>query len=538
VSAARRSGKLTRPAPLGSRELLARMLEHPSLVAAVQSLPAPALTRLIGHVGLEDAGEIVALATTEQLRGVFDDDLWRSARPGEDEAFDAERFSLWLEVLLEAGEEVAARRLVELPEDLVTLGLLKQVLVVDIEEMAVAATSRRSDDDAGLEKALESCLCEDLDQYRIIARRHEGWDAVLGVLLALDRDHHEYLARLLDRCCAASADFIEENGGLYEVLTSEETLEADAAAEREDRRAEEGYLSPSSAASFLALARATPLEEHLASKDRDPIARAYFRCLRRPPGDPVARAKAGPAATHDTSRLVELLAEAEVLPRAQAVALLEAPHAEAAPGSPETLTLAMSRLRERSPMEHGRRMEEMAFVANALQAGASLEGRALRPAEAARVAAAACNLGLEHLVHTERETTTTALAGGADRLFRMAWRLLFQEVVLPAARELETMLAGATAARRGPDQTLARAAAVLHAAIAAGKPWSAWRRLRDVADGGRMVALLALGDECPHLDGELRPPPGAAGRELVLIGTQRQLAVVPAFLGGARRRAP
>ena len=89
---------------VASRALLTRILDEPNLVAAVQALPAPVLGKLIDHVGLEDAGEIVALASTEQLKRIFDDDLWRSERPGKDETFDASRFALWLEIMLEAGE--------------------------------------------------------------------------------------------------------------------------------------------------------------------------------------------------------------------------------------------------------------------------------------------------------------------------------------------------------------------------------------------------------------------------------------------------
>ena len=51
-----------------------------------------------------------------------------------------------------------------------------------------------------------------------------------------------------------STDYIEDNGGLYEVLTSDETFEADVAGDREDRRAEKGHVAPSSAAAFLKLA--------------------------------------------------------------------------------------------------------------------------------------------------------------------------------------------------------------------------------------------------------------------------------------------
>jgi len=72
-----------------SGHLLARILDEPTLVAAAQSLPAQALGKVISHVGLEDAGEIVALATTSQLESIFDDDLWRSPSPGKDGTFDA-----------------------------------------------------------------------------------------------------------------------------------------------------------------------------------------------------------------------------------------------------------------------------------------------------------------------------------------------------------------------------------------------------------------------------------------------------------------
>ena len=48
------------------------------------------LGRVIDHVGLEDAGELVALATTDQLRRIFDDDLWHAPAPGKDETFDGE----------------------------------------------------------------------------------------------------------------------------------------------------------------------------------------------------------------------------------------------------------------------------------------------------------------------------------------------------------------------------------------------------------------------------------------------------------------
>src|SRR2546423_1398152 len=116
-----------------SSTLLLQILERPSLVAAVRDLPAPVLGKLIERVGLEDAGELIALATTAQLERIFDDDLWRADRAAGDETFRPERFALWLRVMLDAGEEVLAQRLSELPEDLLALAVHRLVLVLDTE---------------------------------------------------------------------------------------------------------------------------------------------------------------------------------------------------------------------------------------------------------------------------------------------------------------------------------------------------------------------------------------------------------------------
>src|SRR5215831_16519339 len=113
--------------------LLDRILETPDLPRVIQSLAPAALHGLVRACGLEDAGPIVALATTEQLLRVFDHDLWRSENAGDEEAFDADRFGLWLEVLAETGASAAARRIAEMDFDLVTAGISRSALVVDME---------------------------------------------------------------------------------------------------------------------------------------------------------------------------------------------------------------------------------------------------------------------------------------------------------------------------------------------------------------------------------------------------------------------
>jgi hypothetical protein len=441
------SGALSRAGRPSASQLLARLLDSPHLAAEVQSLPPELLGRVIEHVGLEDAGELVAFATTEQLARVFDDDLWRSERPGEDERFDADRFLVWLSVMREAGDAFLAERLAALPPDLVTLAFHRQVLVLDVEAMLADMRDADEADATQIEKALSDCLSEELDTFQLIARRHEGFDDVIAALVALDQDHHDLLTGILERCAAMSAEQIEDNGGLYDVLTSEEMLESDVAAEREDRRAEAGHVAPSSARAFLELARG---ESDLAV--RDALTRAYFRGLAKGVA-PASKRPAPPApAAAPAPDLVRLLRDAGIVepPRR----LLPAP------GAAEPLLVAAMRPLAAEPA-FAERGEELAYLANVLAAGCSFRGRRFRPAEAVRAAIATCSLGLELVSGARIRDATAALrTHTADTLFRVAWRHLEVEVVGPA-------------------------------------------RALGASGMGDDAALRALMDQCPTLDGEL-----------------------------------
>ncbi len=243
-----------------STSLLGRILEEPDLPALVGRLRPVALLRVIDRVGLEDAGEIIPLASTEQLEHVFDEDLWTSERAGEDERFDADRFRLWLEVMLAAGDSFVASRLAELPEELVSLGVHRLVHVIRIDELLAELQDGDQDEMERTEKALEDCPYEEIDAYQVMARQHDGWDTVLSALLALDRDHRDVLDRILARCARMTSGCIEESAGLHELLSGEDMLEADVAGEREDRRAEAGHVAPSSAAASSPWRGRTPIQ--------------------------------------------------------------------------------------------------------------------------------------------------------------------------------------------------------------------------------------------------------------------------------------
>src|SRR3954447_11972428 len=154
---------LTRTNVSPSTKLLLRILERPGLIAAVRELPGAVLGKLIDRIGLEDAGELIALATTAQLERVFDDDLWRAERAGGDETFQPERFALWLRVMLEAGEELLVQRLSELAQGLLALAVYPLVLVLDMDVLEEQLSPGDEEAEA-IERALETSLVEEWEE--------------------------------------------------------------------------------------------------------------------------------------------------------------------------------------------------------------------------------------------------------------------------------------------------------------------------------------------------------------------------------------
>lgn len=413
--------------PPSSTQLLARILEAPDLAAQVQALPAPALAKLIDRVGLEDAGEIVALATTEQIAGVWDEDLWRSDRVGEDPRFDGDRFVVWLAVMREAGDRYVAEKLAELSEELVTLAFHGEILVLGTHQLAAELDGGGDDADA-IEKALAGSLSEELDEYILVSRHHEGWDDVLAALLALDERDHDLVLRILERCRQMTEAHVDDEGGLYEVLSAIETLETDVAGDREDRRAEMGFVAPSAATAFLALARGEvrgepPPDEH------DPLTKAYFRDVSSKAHEP-ARAR-----TTRRTDLVALLAEGDDANDAPIALLPAAAGARGALPVETLLVRAMRELAREATDVFVARSDELAYLANVLRAGWSVGGRRLRPVEAIAAALAATDRGLALACARERTRERDEVARAvrvlsthpADGLFRLAWKRLHEE---------------------------------------------------------------------------------------------------------------
>ena len=138
------------------------------------------LHRVISAYGLEDCVELVAQATPAQISHVFDLDLWRSASPGLDEQFDAERFGVWIEVLVEAGADLAADKMSQMPIEQLVAGFAHYLRVFDISAIAAYETT----DGERIESAQhEPALARDVGGYHLAAKHEDAWDAIVAVLL-------------------------------------------------------------------------------------------------------------------------------------------------------------------------------------------------------------------------------------------------------------------------------------------------------------------------------------------------------------------
>jgi hypothetical protein len=433
-------GKLIRGGATGSaNKLMTRILERSELAAAVRELSAPLLGQLIDHVGLEDAGELVALASTQQLASVWDRDLWTRDDLDAPERFDPDRFALWLAVLLETGEQQLVERLRAQPIDLLTLALHRLVRVVDQVQWSRMFAHELEDEEAG-------GLSAPWHELVLIARDAQAWDAVLAALLALDEHDHALLRELLERCCDLDFEGSELDSDEVGERSEDAVLERDVAAERDARQAISGYVTASDARAFLRLA-SEPVVGPAAQLRRDAITNAYFREVGV--GEAAAPRDVQPesASTEVVLRaaedraglgeLIALLAESGVTAassdfvHAELTAGAEPEPARAHEPPMSLLQSALAQLQRQAPQQWDQRMAELAYLANVLFADA--RPGTLEPRQALERASEVCNSGLvAQLPQAQPESVPHAVAllhaVSADRLFRAGYARVLTEI--------------------------------------------------------------------------------------------------------------
>jgi hypothetical protein len=258
--------------------LLERILSTPHLAQVVPRLQPDIIHRVIQHVGLEGSSELVALATPEQLERVFDLDLWRASRRGRDEQFDADRFGLWLEVLVEAGVAVATQKLSEMDPAIVTAGFAQHLRVFDRAAVSRYTTTDGQEIEEKVNRA-DGLTCE-IGGYLGVARRTDSWEAIVAVLTSLAEDHYDCFDRVMSGCRAVSNSG-REIDGLDDLLDAGAQAMFDVASDRERRREKSGFVAPAEARAFLEASRRLRLDRDT-MPPLDPIARAHLRTITPP----------------------------------------------------------------------------------------------------------------------------------------------------------------------------------------------------------------------------------------------------------------
>ena len=527
------------------------------LTPVVPSLPPETLHQIIRSRGLEACGELLTAATPAQLTSVLDLDLWRQPLAGGDEQLDVDRFGEWLEVLADAGAAAAARTLAALDHDLVTAGLSRYVRVFDPGIFEPTAQS----DDEPIDRAEamhegdaldaggpmnEGVECE-IGGYLVRARRSDAWDAIVTLLAALEEEHGQTFHAVMQRCRDLS-NSRPEIDGLDDLLQEPEQHLHDVAIERERRRSQQGYATPGDARAFLQMARqpkqGRPDAPRTASSEVNPIVAAYFRAADEPAESAAPHVSDTPAADVPASReaVMELLTEAGVtLDRPRA--LLDAADANADAGALTRLRRLMAHVRDADETTFQRRSRELAFLANTLLAGCSVQSRPFTPREASDAAAAICNLGLECWPTTADApeeafpSDVWLIEHDLVTIFEIGWSRLYHEVSLFAADQLVATLTDLDCIDRDVQRGLAALRRTLMEQRDAGTPWRAREAAEVLAllDMTAWAAVLGLLDECPVVPAALtaildRRTTTVSPTAFDFISTAAQIAEVRRFL--------
>ena len=331
---------------------------------------------------------------------------------------------------------------------------------------------------------------------------------------------------------------------MHDLLLDPEQQLHDVAVEREHRRSRQGYATPADARAFLAMAR-TPRN----SREVHPIVAAYFRAVDEatevPEHDmPMLGAAASASSDGSTDEtdgresveaVLELLAEAGVMPD-RPRALLEAGEPAEEVSKLAVLRRLMSYVRDTNEAIYLTRTRELAFLANTLLAGCSVQARPFTPAEASDAAAATCNLGLEHV--PAQEMSDSYLAGhDLIAAFEAGWSVLHKEVSCYVAEQLISTLADVNGIDPELRLELVALRRKLIKELEAGTPW----RARDAAevlavlDATAWTSVVGLLDECPVLPAALtavlqRSTATVSPTEFELISTFNQIDDVRLFM--------
>jgi hypothetical protein len=156
---------------------------------------------------------------------------------------------------------------------------------------------------------------------------------------------------------------------------------------------------------------------------------------------------------------------------------------------------------ERDQIAYGERTFELAYLANVLMSGCSIQARPFTAKEAADAAVAICNLGLEQLPDAADYLLTHDLIAA----FQLGWTRLHEQASVFAANALIDILAEVRVADADVQSALNMLRLRLIREIENGTPWRAADALDVLTsiDMPAWAALVALIAECPVIHGAL-----------------------------------
>lgn len=388
-------------------------------------------------------------------------------------------------MLAEAGADVAAAKLAAMPLPQIAAGLAHHVRVFDV----AAVSSYETTDGTRIDysrpvRDLTGC---EIGGYHVAATRDDSWDAIVSVLATLDRNHPEQFVALM-RAVRSRSHSRREADGFHSLLGNREQMMFDVADEREQRRRRRGFASPADARAFLEMSRKARPE----TLEPNPLAREYASAIEYAADEDVTA-----VSPEEEIEVAEILAAAGVAPLHAPRALLESGAVQPALRIERWMRLVF----DRDQVAYGERNFELAYLANVLMAGCSIQGRPFTAKEAADASVAICNLGLEHLPDAPDYLIAHDLIGA----FQLGWTTLHEQACVVPAQALVDILAEVRVADADLQSALNLLRIRLMREITNGTPWRAAEALDVLAsfDMPAWAALAGLIAECPVIHGGL-----------------------------------
>lgn len=113
---------------LSGMRLLDAMIEPMNAKACIQSLPVEDLHRHIFAIGLDDAGQLLALASAEQFKALLDIEVWQEGLPS------LTRLDHWLNTLRRADGDVMYQRMQEMDDELLSWVMQRNAVAFVVDD--------------------------------------------------------------------------------------------------------------------------------------------------------------------------------------------------------------------------------------------------------------------------------------------------------------------------------------------------------------------------------------------------------------------